>query len=173
MYIQPFITVVDWPEIWCLMEVSVVFYFSRYCVSTWEGRLPDMWCTVSKQNKSDVEHFSLLAFYLIILAFETAFQSENYFFFLFKKNEAWGWACGSWNGPLNLKWFNLHKTKHIKNKKQKQLIKPDNQFLLHSKGFQIMANKRKKKSSYFVLLYLEINIPDFRLISQYHITKWD
>ncbi len=38
MYIQPLITVVDWPEIWCLMEVSVLFYISRYCDFTWYSR---------------------------------------------------------------------------------------------------------------------------------------
>ncbi len=35
MYIQPFTTVVDWPGIWCLMEVSTMFYVCRYCVFTW------------------------------------------------------------------------------------------------------------------------------------------
>ncbi len=38
MYIQPFTTVVDWPEIGCLMEVSTVFHICRYCVFTWDGR---------------------------------------------------------------------------------------------------------------------------------------
>ena len=38
MNIQPFITVVDWPETWCLMEVSAMFYICRYCVCTWDGR---------------------------------------------------------------------------------------------------------------------------------------
>ena len=37
MYIQPFTTIVDWPEIWCLMEVSSMFYICRYCVFTWDG----------------------------------------------------------------------------------------------------------------------------------------
>ncbi len=39
IYIQPFTTVVDWPEIWCLMEVSTMFYICRYCVFTWCGRV--------------------------------------------------------------------------------------------------------------------------------------
>ena len=30
MYIQPFTTVVDWPEIECLVEVSTMFYICRY-----------------------------------------------------------------------------------------------------------------------------------------------
>ena len=38
VYIQPFTTVVDWPEIACLMEVSTMFYICRYCVFTWWGR---------------------------------------------------------------------------------------------------------------------------------------
>ncbi len=37
MYIQPFTTVVDWPEIGCMMEVSTMFYICRYCVFTWDG----------------------------------------------------------------------------------------------------------------------------------------
>ena len=32
MYIQSFTTVLDWAEIWCLMEVSTMFYICRYCV---------------------------------------------------------------------------------------------------------------------------------------------
>ncbi len=40
MYIQPFSTVVDWAEIWYLMEVSTMFYICRYCVFTWGGRAP-------------------------------------------------------------------------------------------------------------------------------------
>ena len=39
MYIQPFTTIVDWREIWRLMEVSTMFYIRRYCVFTWDGRL--------------------------------------------------------------------------------------------------------------------------------------
>ncbi len=35
MYIQPFTIVADWPEIWCLLEVSAMFYICRYCVFTW------------------------------------------------------------------------------------------------------------------------------------------
>ncbi len=31
-------TVVDWPEIRCLMEVSTMFHICRYCVFTWDGR---------------------------------------------------------------------------------------------------------------------------------------
>ena len=38
MYIQPFTTPVDWPEIWRLMEVSTMFYICRCCVFTWWGR---------------------------------------------------------------------------------------------------------------------------------------
>ncbi len=38
MYIQPFTTVVDWPDIRCLMEVTTMFYICRYCVFTWYGR---------------------------------------------------------------------------------------------------------------------------------------
>ncbi len=37
-YIQPFTTVVDWPEIGCLMEVSTMFHICRYCIFTWGGR---------------------------------------------------------------------------------------------------------------------------------------
>ncbi len=37
MYILSFTTVVDWPEIWWLMDVSAMFYFCRYCVFTWDG----------------------------------------------------------------------------------------------------------------------------------------
>ena len=37
MYIQPF-TTVDWPEIWCLMEVSTIFFIYRYCVFNCYGR---------------------------------------------------------------------------------------------------------------------------------------
>ncbi len=32
VYIQPFSMEVDWPEIWCLMEVSAMFYICRYCI---------------------------------------------------------------------------------------------------------------------------------------------
>ncbi len=38
MYMQPFTTNVDWPEIGCLMEVSTLLYICRYCVFTWDGR---------------------------------------------------------------------------------------------------------------------------------------
>ncbi len=46
MYIQPFTTLVDWPEMGRLMEVSAVFYICRYCgflyvcllFFTWYGR---------------------------------------------------------------------------------------------------------------------------------------
>ena len=38
MYIQPFSMEVDWPEIWCLMEVSTMFYICGYCFFTWWGR---------------------------------------------------------------------------------------------------------------------------------------
>ncbi len=38
MYMQPFTTVKDWPEIGCLMEVSSMFYICRYCVFTWDNR---------------------------------------------------------------------------------------------------------------------------------------
>ncbi len=41
MYIHPFTTVVDWPEIECLMEVSTMFYICRYCIFTWDGRIPE------------------------------------------------------------------------------------------------------------------------------------
>ncbi len=41
MYIQPFTTIVDWPEVGCLMEVSTILYICRYCVFTWYGR--DKW----------------------------------------------------------------------------------------------------------------------------------
>ena len=43
IYIQPFTTVVDWPEIWCLMEVSTMFYICRYCVFTWWGSISINW----------------------------------------------------------------------------------------------------------------------------------
>ena len=39
MYKQPFTTVVDWSEMWRVMEVSTEFCISRYCVFTWYGRL--------------------------------------------------------------------------------------------------------------------------------------
>ncbi len=32
MYIHHFTTTLDGPEIWCLMEVSTMFYICRYCV---------------------------------------------------------------------------------------------------------------------------------------------
>ena len=38
MNIQHFTTVVDWPEIWCLMEISSMSYICRYCVFTWGGK---------------------------------------------------------------------------------------------------------------------------------------
>ncbi len=38
MYIQPFTTAGDWPEIGCLKEVSTIFYTCRCCVFTWWGR---------------------------------------------------------------------------------------------------------------------------------------
>ncbi len=38
IYIQPFTTVVDWLEIWCLIEVSTMFQICRYCVFTWVTR---------------------------------------------------------------------------------------------------------------------------------------
>ncbi len=38
MYIQPFTTLVDWPEMGCLMEVSIMFRICRYCVFTWNSR---------------------------------------------------------------------------------------------------------------------------------------
>ena len=31
MYMQPFTVGVNWLEIWCLMEVSAMFYICRYC----------------------------------------------------------------------------------------------------------------------------------------------
>ena len=37
MYIQPLTTVVYWPKIGRLMEVSTMFYICRYCVFTWDG----------------------------------------------------------------------------------------------------------------------------------------
>ncbi len=37
VYIQPFTTVVDWPEIWCLMEVTTMFYSCRYCIFAYCG----------------------------------------------------------------------------------------------------------------------------------------
>ncbi len=39
IYIQPFTTVVEWPDIRCLMEVSTMFSICRYCVFTWDGRI--------------------------------------------------------------------------------------------------------------------------------------
>ncbi len=38
MSIQPFTTVVDWPETWCLMEVSGMLYICGCCVFTWDGK---------------------------------------------------------------------------------------------------------------------------------------
>ena len=38
MYIQPKTMGVDWPEITCLMEVSIMFYMCTYCVFAWYGR---------------------------------------------------------------------------------------------------------------------------------------
>ncbi len=43
MYIQPFNMEVDWPEIWCLMEVSTMFYIYRYCLFTLWGSIMDDW----------------------------------------------------------------------------------------------------------------------------------
>ncbi len=34
--------IVEWPEIWCLKEVSTLFYICRYCVFTWWGRSTGM-----------------------------------------------------------------------------------------------------------------------------------
>ncbi len=53
--IQPFTTVVDWPEIWRLMEVSTMFYVCRYCVFTWYGRKCtriSLWFLVYKNQQS-------------------------------------------------------------------------------------------------------------------------
>ncbi len=36
---------VDWPEIACLMEVSVMFNICRYCIFTWYGRGTSPTCT--------------------------------------------------------------------------------------------------------------------------------
>ncbi len=41
MYIQPFTTIVDWPEIVCFMEVSTMFHICRYCIFTWWGSATD------------------------------------------------------------------------------------------------------------------------------------
>ncbi len=38
MYIQPFSMEVDWPEIWCIMEVSTTFSCCMYCIFTLWGR---------------------------------------------------------------------------------------------------------------------------------------
>ena len=38
MYIHPFTTVVDWSEMWHLMEVSTMFYICRYRGFSWYGR---------------------------------------------------------------------------------------------------------------------------------------
>ena len=43
MYIQSFSMEVDWPEIWCLMEVSTMFYICRCCVFTLWGRYAIVW----------------------------------------------------------------------------------------------------------------------------------
>ncbi len=40
MDMQPFTTVVSWPEIGCLMEVSTMFDICTYCIFTWDGRIP-------------------------------------------------------------------------------------------------------------------------------------
>ena len=37
MHIQPFSMEVDWQEIWCLIEVSAMFYICTYCVLTLWG----------------------------------------------------------------------------------------------------------------------------------------
>ena len=42
MYIQPSTTVVDWPEIRYLMEVSTMVYICRYCVFTWWDKIENI-----------------------------------------------------------------------------------------------------------------------------------
>ncbi len=59
MYIQPFTTVVDWPEIGCLMEVSTMFCICRYCVFTWDGRLVYVYTFIMKPA-------TVLQWYLIL-----------------------------------------------------------------------------------------------------------
>ncbi len=49
--IQPFTMGVDWSDIWCLMEVSTMFYICRYCVCvfTWWSRI---WVTFCLENST-------------------------------------------------------------------------------------------------------------------------
>ncbi len=54
MYIQPFTTVVDWPEIRCLREVSTMFDICRYCVLLGTAELwawEEWWVKQNLDNK--------------------------------------------------------------------------------------------------------------------------
>ena len=44
MYIQPFSIEVDWPEIWCLMKISTMFYICTYCIFTLWGSSGQVLC---------------------------------------------------------------------------------------------------------------------------------
>ncbi len=50
MYVQPFTTVVDWPEIGRLMEVSSMFYICRYCVLLGTAELSYLYTFVYRQG---------------------------------------------------------------------------------------------------------------------------
>ena len=40
----------EWPEIWCLMEVSTMFYICRYCVFTWWGRVTGLSTAIAEKG---------------------------------------------------------------------------------------------------------------------------
>ena len=59
MYTQPFTTVVDWPEIWWLMEVSTMFYIWRYGTVFLLGVVEIMCCV---KWTFTLTHFQLVNF---------------------------------------------------------------------------------------------------------------
>ena len=60
MYIQPFSMEVDWPEIWCLMEVSTVFYICTYCIFTLRGSVVQKKTTEKWQQMYGALHKSYI-----------------------------------------------------------------------------------------------------------------
>ncbi len=103
MFMQPFCMKVVWVEIWCLIEVSIMFYICTYCFFTLWGRVSSRWvcfqyyimsnkCAplintpiiyLSKKNVWIVK-FIKLYWYLIILDLTSSWTLPNYivdFFF--------------------------------------------------------------------------------------------
>ena len=60
LYIQPFTTIVDWAEIWRLMEVSTMFYICRNCVFTWYDST-SLWCYATWDKILWPSHNALLS----------------------------------------------------------------------------------------------------------------